>query len=80
MIATHTMKVNGIVYRAGEEIPSPGEAKKPEKTEAKTYSKSEITTMKAADLRKVAAENGYDNVDDYTGSELKKMLIEKFDL
>lgn len=91
MIATHTMKVNGIVYRAGEEIPSPAEKRpvekpiektveKPVEKVEKTYTKSDIMTMKAADLRDVASKNGIDNAEEYTGSELKKMLIEKFDL
>ena len=82
MIATHTMKKNGVVYRAGEEIPSPDE--KPvivnEKVDEKKYSKSDIKTMKAADLRVLAEENGIERPDEYTGSELKEMLIERFGL
>ena len=82
MIATHTMKINGVVYRAGEEIPSPDE--KPvivnEKVDEKKYSKSDIKTMKAADLRILAEENGIERPDEYTGSELKEMLIERFGL
>lgn len=82
MIATHTMKKNGVVYRAGEEIPSPDE--KPvivnEKVDEKKYSKSDIKTMKAADLRILAEENGIERPDEYTGSELKEMLIERFGL
>lgn len=82
MIATHTMKKNGVVYRAGEEIPSPDE--KPvivnERVDEKKYSKSDIKTMKAADLRVLAEENGIERPDEYTGSELKEMLIERFGL
>lgn len=82
MIATHTMKKNGVVYRAGEEIPSPDE--KPvivnEKVDEKKYSKSDIKTMKAADLRVLAEENGIERPDEYTGNELKEMLIERFGL
>ena len=76
MVATHTMKINGKLYRSGEEIPSPGE-KPVEKVEEKAISKSKIMTMKASDLRALASKNGIDNADEYTGSELKKMLIEK---
>lgn len=82
MIATHTMKKNGVVYRAGEEIPSPDE--KPvivnERVDEKKYSKSDIKTMKAADLRVLAEENGIERPDEYTGNELKEMLIERFGL
>lgn len=83
MVATHTMKINGKLYRSGEEIPSPGEkpvekpVEKIVEREEKTLTKSEIMTMKAADLRDLASKNGIDNADEYTGSELKKMLIEK---
>lgn len=79
MVATHTMKINGILYRSGEEIPSPGEkpVEKIVEREEKTLTKSEIMTMKAADLRDLASKNGIDNAEEYTGSELKKMLIEK---
>ena len=86
MIATHTMKINGVAYRAGEDIPSPDE--KPvavnetvnEVVDEKHYSKSDIMTMKAADLRTLAGENGIERPDEYTGGELKKMLIERFGL
>ena len=91
MIATHTIKVNGVLYRAGEEMTSPAEKRpveksiektieKPVEKVEKTYTKSDIMTMKAADLRDVASKNGIDNAEEYTGSELKKLLIEKFEL
>ena len=83
MVATHMIKQNGKVYLAGEEIPSPAE--KPiepvvtdEVSESKkAYSKSDIMTMKVAKLRELAEENGIENADEYTGSELKEMLIDK---
>lgn len=86
MVATHMIKQNGKVYLAGEEIPSP--ANKPiepvvtdDKVEVSTpkkaYSKSDIMTMKVAKLRELAEENGIENADEYTGSELKEMLIDK---
>lgn len=83
MVATHYMKVNGRIYLPGEDVASPGEKPvKPveEKTEEKIYTKSGIMTMKASDLRELAGQSGIENADEYTGSELKKMLIEKFDL
>ena len=81
MIATHTMKINGVLYRAGEVIPSPAE--KPvnkdveEAKDDKKYTKKDITFMKVANLRELAAENGVENPDELTGAELKEILIEK---
>ena len=86
MVATHTVKINGVLYRAGEVIPSPDEKPviKPvtadEPTEDKAYTKSDIITMRAADLRKLATENGIERPDELTGTELKKMLVEKLGL
>lgn len=86
MIATHTMKINGVLYRAGEVLPSPDEkpVEKPvEKAEEsakveKSYTKSDIMTMKVADLRKLAMEVGaVEDADEYTGAELKEMLVDK---
>lgn len=85
MVATHMIKQNGKVYLAGEEIPSPAKKtdEKPVVEEvvvsvpSKAFSKSEIMTMKVAKLRELAEENGIENADEYTGSELKEMLIDK---
>ena len=41
------------------------------------YTKRDITFMKVAKLRELAAENGIANPDEYTGVELKEMLIDK---
>lgn len=88
MVATHTMKINGVMYRAGEDIPSPDE-KPVEKVEIKEeivkddapkYTKKDITFMKVANLRELAAENGVANPDELTGAELKEILIDKFGL
>ena len=86
MIATHTMKINGVIYRVGEEIPSPAEVveEKPKSEPIEVvkpdFTKSEIMLMKVAKLREVANEYGIENPDDYTGTELKDMLIQKFGL
>lgn len=44
------------------------------------YTKSDITRMNSEKLRKLAAEVGIADADDYTGGELKKMLIERLGL
>ena len=90
MIATHTQKINGVLHRAGEVIPSPDD-KPVEKVEIKEeinevkddapkYTKKDITFMKVANLRELAAENGVANPDELTGAELKEILIDKFGL
>lgn len=90
MKATHTMKVNGIIYRAGEEIPSPDEkpVKQVEKPVEKAeepiaegkYTKKDITFMKVSKLRELAETEGVENPDELTGVELKKILIDKMGL
>lgn len=45
-------------------------------TNDKKYTKTEINRMSTAELRALAKENGIDG-DEYVGSELKTMLIEK---
>lgn len=42
------------------------------------YTKTEINRMSTADLKKLAKENGFD--DSLSGAELKKALIEKYNL
>ena len=42
------------------------------------YTKTEINRMPTADLKKLAKENGID--DSLSGAEIKKALIEKFEL
>ena len=82
VVATHTMKINGVVYRAGEGITSPDEkpVSKVEIKDDKTFSKSDIMTMKVADLRELASKNGIERPDELTGTELKDILIERFGL
>ena len=41
------------------------------------YTKTEINRMSTSDLRELAVVQGIDNADEFTGAELKKMLIEK---
>ena len=92
MVAKHSIKVNGIWYRAGEEIsPAKTETKtkddfsqymnlteiEEESTEVK-YTKTEINRMSTADLKELAKLNGID--DSLIGAEIKKALIERFGL
>ena len=53
-----------------------------EKTENEVVemTKTDINRMSAANLRKLAKENGIDDAEDMTGVELKKALISKLDV
>ena len=50
----------------------------PEETKEFAYTKTEINRMSTADLKELAKENGID--DGLSGAEIKKALIEKFNL
>ena len=44
------------------------------------YTKTEINRMPITDLKELAKEKGIENAEELTGAELKKILIEKFEL
>lgn len=52
----------------------------PVESEEKTYTKTEINRMPTAELKSLALENGIGGANDMTGADLKKALIEKFNL
>lgn len=81
---------NGIWYAAGENVPE-NDSKEVEKSTSsfsentnlsveKTYTKTEINRMSTSDLQTLATEQGIANAEEISGSELKKLLIEKFGL
>ena len=96
MIFKHQVKYNGVYYPAGADVPvgsNPVENKKveevktddfsqymtpPEETTEFAYTKTEINRMSTADLKELAKLNGID--DGLSGAEIKKALIEKFNL
>ena len=75
MIAEYTVKRDGKWYKAGEEIVEEVKA-----TSAISYTKTEINRMSTADLQALATEQGISGAELISGSELKKLLIEKFGL
>ena len=89
MVAKHSVKVNGVWYRAGEEI-APVKTKtkddfsqymnQPEETKEVSYTKTEINRMPLDDLRKIAMNTGVDGAENMTGKELKEYLISVFGL
>ena len=48
--------------------------------ESKSYTKTEINRMTTAELRTLATVQGIEKADAIKGAELKKILIEKFEL
>lgn len=48
--------------------------------EPKSYTKTEINRMSTAELRTFATEQGIDGAKDMTGSELKRVLVQKLGL
>lgn len=68
----HKVKYNGKWYMPNEEVPIG--------TSSLNYTKTEISRMSTSDLQSLAKEQEIENADEISGSELKKMLIEKFGL
>ena len=75
MTAQYTVKFNGKWYKAGEEIAEEAKA-----TSALSFTKTEINRMSTADLQALATEQGISGAELISGSELKKLLIERFGL
>lgn len=86
MIAKHSVKVNGVWYRAGEEISSSASSdianatetnveKIVEKQSQPQFTKTEINRMPVDELRKLAMGTGVEGADKWTGAELKEYLI-----
>lgn len=86
MIAKHSVKVNGVWYRAGEEISSSASSnianttetnveKIVEKQSQPQFTKTEINRMPVEELRKLAMSTGVEGADKWTGAELKEYLI-----
>ena len=81
MIATYSIKHDGVWYKVGEEVPESNSNSVPSDfMDPPEYTKTEINRMSTADLKKLASENGIENATEINGSDLKKMLIEKFGL
>ena len=66
-----TVEVKPIAEELKNEIPQ---------EEKIFYTKTDINTMKVADLRELAKQKGIENADDISGTELKNILIEKMGL
>lgn len=84
MVATHSVKINGVWYRSGEEIKEKAEDKNTSAfsnyMNPPEYTRTEISRMSTADLKKLAKELDIEEADTYTGADLKKLLIDKLGL
>lgn len=79
MIATYSIKKNGYWYHAGEEIDTPA-IEPNQQEEEKLHTKTEINKMPVEDLRVIAMAQGIEGAENLTGTEIKKILIEKLGL
>lgn len=86
MICTHTVKHNGVWYRAGMEIKEGFSSNNEEESSFdssendKPYKKTDINRMNVESLRQLARENNVPNADNMTGQDLKTYLITLFEL
>lgn len=80
MVAKHSVKVNGVWYKAGEEIPSAETIKKTVEVEEEKYTKTDINRMAIAELKELAGKQGIDGAGEMTGADLKKSLIKHYGL
>lgn len=84
MVATYSVKINGVWYRPGEEIKEKAEDKNTSAfsnyMNSPEYTKTEISRMSTADLKKLAKELDIEEADTYTGADLKKLLVDKLGL
>lgn len=85
MIATHSVKHNGVWYKPGENIPETASEvvsslfpESQETVENGKLKKSDISRMSTANLKSLANEQGINGAEDMSGADLKKVLIEHF--
>nr|DAH41217.1 MAG TPA: Rho termination factor, N-terminal domain [Caudoviricetes sp.] len=77
----YKVKYKGKWYLPGEEIPEETEPEvKKEVVLTNDYTKTEINRMSTAELQKLATEHGVSGAEEISGTELKRILIEKFEL
>ena len=80
MVATHSVKHNGVWYKAGQEIPESKSQKSSNPADPPTYTKTDINRMSIDGLKALGTEQGIENAEELKGDDLKKLLIEKLGL
>lgn len=79
MVYEYKVKHKGKWYLPGENVPDEEEEKTFSDTNS-LYTKTEINRMSTADLQALATEQGIADADEISGADLKKILIQKFNL
>ena len=76
----YIVNYNGVWYPAGSEVPAGASFCEEVIKDQKTYTKTEINRMPASELKALAVEQEIENAEEKSGTELKKLLIEKLEL
>lgn len=76
----YIVNYNGVWYPAGSEVPAGTSFAEEISEEQKTYTKTEINRMPASELKALAIKHEIAEAEEKSGTELKKLLIEKFGL
>lgn len=79
MVYEYKVKHKGKWYLPGENVPDEEEYRSSYDTNS-LYTKTEINRMSTADLQALATEQGIADADEISGADLKKILIQKFNL
>lgn len=69
-----------VIKKVVEEIPLPPNPIEETTEESKEYTKTEIAKMSVAQLRELASELGFEDVENTSGTKLKEMLVAHFNL
>lgn len=78
MLATHSIKINGKWYKAGEKLPALNTVT--EEGKENILTKTDINRMSVIELKELAKSEKIEGFEEMTGAELKKVLIEKYGL
>ena len=85
----HIVIKDGVWYEAGQDVPASTPEPKPiddkktielDETKTEKPTKTEINRMSTAELQKTADNIGFDDAFSKSGSELKKILIDYYEL
>lgn len=69
-----------VIEKVVEVNPLPPNPVEETTEESKEYTKTEIAKMSVAQLRELASELGYEDVENTSGSKLKEILVAHFNL
>jgi hypothetical protein len=76
----YIVKVNGVYYEAGQEVPASKPVKEVKQEVRPTYTKTDINRMNKETLIEKATEIGVEDAEELSGNVLKDKLIEYYNL